>query len=53
MLVNYTEDVNLELALLAAPDLITPSNYWSLWVPFGLLGLICLAAIYFVQVKIR
>lgn len=33
--------------------LITPQNPWSLWVPFCLLGLIGLAAIYFVNVGDR
>lgn len=32
---------------------IDPLNLWSLWVPFCLLLLIVLAAIYFVRVSIR
>ena len=52
MLVNYTEDVKRALAF-SVPDLITPTNYWSLWVPLGLLGLIGLAALYFIRVKVR
>lgn len=33
--------------------LFDPLNPWSLWVPFFLLGLIFLAAIYFIRVSIR
>lgn len=34
-------------------DLITPLNPWSLWVPFALLGLIFLAAAYFIWVTLH
>lgn len=30
-----------------------PHSLWSLWVPFSLLGLIFLAAIYFIRVSIK
>lgn len=33
--------------------LFDPVNPWSLWVPLSLLGLIGLAAIYFIRVSIK
>jgi len=32
---------------------IDPLNYWSLWVPLGLLGLIVAMAVYFVSLDTR
>jgi hypothetical protein len=33
--------------------LLDPLSPWSLWVPFSLLGLIFLAAIYFIRASIK
>ncbi len=38
---------------MSAADFITPLNLWSLWVPFSLLALIVIAAIWFVRVSLR
>jgi hypothetical protein len=38
---------------MTASDWITPLSLWSLWVPFFLLGLIVLAAIWFVRLAQR
>lgn len=38
---------------MSAIDLITPLNPWSLWVPGFLLGIIVVAAIWFVRVSLR
>lgn len=38
---------------MVAADWITPSSLWSLWVPLLLLGLILLAAAWFVRISHR
>ncbi|MBW4464367.1 MAG: hypothetical protein KME07_02860 [Pegethrix bostrychoides GSE-TBD4-15B] len=42
--------MNLRQPVLAAVQLFNPLS-WSLWVPLALLGLIVLAAVYFVRVR--
>jgi hypothetical protein len=38
---------------MTAADLITPLNYWSLWVPLLLLVLIVIAAVWFARISLR
>jgi hypothetical protein len=38
---------------MTAADWITPLSPWSLWVPLFLLGLIILAAVWFVRISHR
>lgn len=38
---------------MSAVDLITPLSLWSLWVPFTLLMLIIVAAVWFVRRSLR